>query len=98
MEKLITIAKAYFKLLLVKTIGLPEEDLLEAERRRLICGDCTLNTDNWCDSKKCVAVHYKNVTVFGELLHGYKKICGCGCYIPAKKFTENKEDCPLKKW
>ena len=37
MKKITTIISAYFKLLLVKTFGLPEEIKLEAERRLLIC-------------------------------------------------------------
>lgn len=92
MKKITTIISAYFKLLLVKTFGLPEEIKLEAERRLLICDTCPLKTNNWCDAKKCVNVKHRLID------YVYNKVCGCGCYILAKIFVEDKNLCPLKKW
>ena len=99
MKKITTIISAYFKLLLVKTFGLPEEIKLEAERRLLICDTCPLKTNNWCDAKKCVNVKkaYKTEHRLIDYVY-YNKVCGCGCYLPAKKFVEDKNLCPLKKW
>ena len=99
MKKITTIIIAYFKLLLVKTFGLSEEIKLEAERRLLICDTCPLKTNNWCDSKKCVNVKkaYKTEHRLIDYVY-YNKVCGCGCYILAKIFVEDKNLCPLKKW
>ena len=98
MKKITTIIIAYFKLLLVKTFGLPEEIKLEAERRLLICDTCPLKTNNWCDSKKCVNVKKSYKTDKGLIDYIFNKVCGCGCYILAKIFVEDKNLCPLKKW
>ena len=98
MKKITTIISAYFKLLLVKTFGLPEEIKLEAERRLLICDTCQLKTNNWCDAKKCVNVKKAYKTDKGLIDYIFNKVCGCGCYLPAKKFVEDKNLCPLKKW
>lgn len=98
MKKITTIIIAYFKLLLVKTFGLPEEIKLEAERRLLICDTCPLKTNNWCDSKKCVNVKKAYKTDKGLIDYIFNKVCGCGCYILAKIFVEDKNLCPLKKW
>ena len=98
MKKITTIISAYFKLLLVKTFGLPEEIKLEAERRLLICDTCPLKTNNWCDSKKCVNVKKSYKTDKGLIDYIFNKVCGCGCYILAKIFVEDKNLCPLKKW
>ena len=98
MKKITTIISAYFKLLLVKTFGLPEEIKLEAERRLLICDTCPLKTNNWCDAKKCVNVKKSYKTDKGLIYYIFNKVCGCGCYILAKIFVEDKNLCPLKKW
>ena len=98
MKKITTIISAYFKLLLVKTFGLPEEIKLEAERRLLICDTCPLKTNNWCDANKCVNVKKASKTEHRLRDYVYNKVCGCGCYLPAKKFVEDKDLCPLKKW
>ncbi len=98
MKKITTIISAYFKLLLVKTFGLPEEIKLEAERRLLICDTCPLKTNNWCDAKKCVNVKKAYKTDKGLIDYIFNKVCGCGCYILAKIFVEDKNLCPLKKW
>ena len=98
MKKITTIISAYFKLLLVKTFGLPEEIKLEAERRLLICDTCPLKTNNWCDSNKCVNVKKAYKTDKGLIDYIFNKVCGCGCYILAKIFVEDKNLCPLKKW
>ncbi len=98
MKKITTIIIAYFKLLLVKTFGLPEEIKLEAERRLLICDTCPLKTNNWCDAKKCVNVKKAYKTDKGLIDYIFNKVCGCGCYILAKIFVEDKNLCPLKKW
>ena len=99
MKKITTIISAYFKLLLVKTFGLPEEIKLEAERRLLICDTCPLKTNNWSDANKCVNVKkaYKTEYRLIDYVY-YNKVCGCGCYILAKIFVEDKNLCPLKKW
>ena len=98
MKKITTIISAYFKLLLVKIFGLPEEIKLEAERRLLICDTCPLKTNNWCDAKKCVNVKKAYKTDKGLIDYIFNKVCGCGCYILAKIFVEDKNLCPLKKW
>ena len=98
MKKITAIISAYFKLLLVKTFGLPEEIKLEAERRLLICDTCPLKTNNWCDAKKCVNVKKSYKTDKGLIDYIFNKVCGCGCYILAKIFVEDKNLCPLKKW
>ena len=98
MKKITTIIIAYFKLLLVKTFGLPEEIKLEAERRLLICDTCPLKTNNWCDAKKCVNVKKAYKIEYRLIDYVYNKVCGCGCYILAKIFVEDKNLCPLKKW
>ena len=98
MKKITTIIIAYFKLLLVKTFGLPEEIKLEAERRLLICDTCQLKTNNWCDANKCVNVKIAYKTKYRLIDYAYNKVCGCGCYLPAKKFVEDKNLCPLNKW
>ncbi len=98
MKKITTIISAYFKLLLVKTFGLPEEIKLEAERRLLICDTCPLKTNNWCDAKKCMNVKKAYKTDKGLIDYIFNKVCGCGCYILAKIFVEDKNLCPLKKW
>jgi len=98
MKKITTIIIAYFKLLLVKTFGLSEEIKLEAERRLLICDTCPLKTNNWCDAKKCVNVKKAYKTDKGLIDYIFNKVCGCGCYILAKIFVEDKNLCPLKKW
>ena len=98
MKKITTIISAYFKLLLVKTFGLPEEIKLEAERRLLICDTCPLKTNNWCDANKCVKVKKAYKIGHGLIDYVYNKVCGCGCYILAKIFVEDKNLCPLKKW
>ena len=98
MKKITTIIIAYFKLLLVKTFGLPEEIKLEAERRLLICDTCPLKTNNWCDANKCVNVKKAYKTNKGLIDYIFNKVCGCGCYILAKIFVEDKNLCPLKKW
>lgn len=98
MKKITAIISAYFKLLLVKTFGLPEEIKLEAERRLLICDTCPLKTNNWCDAKKCVNVKKAYKTDKGLIDYIFNKVCGCGCYILAKIFVEDKNLCPLKKW
>lgn len=98
MKKITTIISAYFKLLLVKTFGLPEEIKLEAERRLLICDTCPLKTNNWCDANKCVNVKKAYKTDKGLIDYIFNKVCGCGCYILAKIFVEDKNLCPLKKW
>lgn len=98
MKKITTIISAYFKLLLVKTFGLPEEIKLEAERRLLICDTCPLKTNNWCDANKCVNVKKSYKTDKGLIDYIFNKVCGCGCYILAKIFVEDKNLCPLKKW
>ena len=98
MKKITTIISAYFKLLLVKTFGLPEEIKLEAERRLLICDTCPLKTNNWCDAKKCVNVKKAYKTDKGLIDYIFNKVCGCGCYILAKIFVEDKNLCHLKKW
>lgn len=98
MKKITTIISAYFKLLLVKTFGLSEEIKLEAERRLLICDTCPLKTNNWCDAKKCVNVKKAYKTDKGLIDYIFNKVCGCGCYILAKIFVEDKNLCPLKKW
>ena len=98
MKKITTIISAYIKLLLVKTFGLPEEIKLEAERRLLICDTCPLKTNNWCDAKKCVNVKKAYKIGHGLIDYVNNKVCGCGCYILAKIFVEDKNLCPLKKW
>ena len=98
MKKITTIISAYFKLLLVKTYSLPELIILEAESILLICDTYQLKTNNWCDANKCVNVKKAYKIGHGLIDYVYNKVCGCGCYLPAKKFVEDKNLCPLKKW
>ncbi len=60
------------------------------------CSTCTLLYLNWCDRNKKGKVVKDFINSEGESIKKGEIKKGCGCYIPAKVFTDSK--CPLGKF
>lgn len=87
MKKIKIIIQAYSFLLLYR-LGLLEDSYTETLRQREnACKECPLRKGKWCSKKKVVI---KNLKI----------ISGCGCYLPAKYFSQDTSTplCPMDKW
>ena len=64
-------------------------------QRKVSCNSCPLKSGNFCSKKKTVSINeYKHKGIFKSVLT--KLIQGCGCYLPAKYFSNSR--CPLNRW
>ena len=91
MKKIITIIKSYFALLSYNFNLLPPNTVEVLNQRMSQCETCPLRKGNWCSKKLYIRILHNKV---------YKTINGCGCFLPAKLFSEINEvnDCPRKMW
>lgn len=87
MKKIKIILQAYL-LMLIHKIGLLEEDYSNViTQRQKACIYCPLRKGKWCSRN-------------AKTISNNQTIQGCGCYLPAKYFTQDLEitPCPLDKW
>lgn len=92
MKKIITIIKSYFAMLAYSFNLMPPDTEEVLNQRMSQCETCPLRKDEWCSKKKSIRLYQKNKNT--------KVIKGCGCFLPAKWFSEINEvnDCPRKLW
>ena len=64
-----------------------------ANLRKVICEDCKLRKENYCDSNRWI--HPETKEIRHEPEEGY--IRGCGCRLSAKQRAHNAK-CPVGFW
>lgn len=72
-----------------------EQEVYALKQRTEACKKCPLRNGSWCSRKKNIQViQHQNKSLFRKNKTGL--VSGCGCFIPAKKFTNSH--CPLQQW
>lgn len=83
--------------MLLYKIGLLSDELAYmVSQRKYACKYCPLRSGKWCSRKQEVYISYKEGNTVKR-----KSVKGCGCYLPAKYFSQEKSNkalCPLDKW
>lgn len=96
MGKIKMILQAYLFMLLYRIGLLSDEFTYMVNQRKYACKQCPLRRGKWCSRKQEVYISYKEGNIVKR-----KSVKGCGCYLPAKYFSQGKDNkalCPLNKW
>ena len=90
-QKIKAILQSYLFMLLFKAGFINDVRYKRVLRQRMsACEDCILRSGNWCSKKKSIV----SITQGRK----YKKISGCGCFIPSKIFDSTPNPCPKNAW